>query len=96
MSDDVDETEIDAEQDDPEVEVDVEFTEEHVGLPVLSTETYVIGTATGVEENILIVEKEPGADLNVLSTGLPRSGDGKLAVLPGQVDHITEDGVYLK
>jgi hypothetical protein len=79
-----------------EPEIDVEFTEEHVGLPVLSSETYIIGTVTDLQENILVVEKEPGADLDVLSTGLPSSGDGQLAVLPGQVDRVTEDGVFLK
>jgi hypothetical protein len=72
------------------------ISEEHVGKPVLTTETIIIGTITDVVKNAYIVEAEPGADLNQLSMGLVDSGDGQMAVLPGQIDRVTEDGIYLK
>lgn len=70
--------------------------EAHVGKPVLTTDTVIIGTATGVVENAYTVESEPGADFQDLSMGLVDSGDGKMAVLPGQIERITEDGIFLK
>ncbi|AEN06893.1 hypothetical protein [Halolamina sp.] len=77
---------------DPEGKID----ETHVGKPVLTTDTVIIGTATGVVKNAYTVEAEPGADFQELSMGLVDSGDGKMAVLPGQIERITEDGIYLK
>mgnify|MGYP000474574682 CR=1 FL=1 len=77
---------------DPEGKID----EAHVGKPVLTTDTMIIGTATGVVKNAYTVETEPGADFQELSMGLVDSGDGKMAVLPGQIERITEDGIYLK
>jgi hypothetical protein len=80
-----------------EVEVpDVEISEEHVGKPVLSPETMVVGVVTGVVKNAYTVEQEEGVDFDKLSMGLITSGDGDLAVMPGQIEKVTEDGVYLK
>jgi len=77
---------------DPEGKV----SEEHVGKPVLTAEAMVIGVATEVSGNGYIIEKEGGADLDKLSMGLLDSGDGQLAALPGQIEKVTEDGIYLK
>lgn len=85
----------DAPADDVEVP-DIDMSEEHVGKPVLSPETIVIGVVTGVSGKAFTVDEEPGANLDTLSMGLLSSGDGKFAVMPGQIDRITEDGVYLK
>lgn len=75
---------------------DIEISEEHVGKPVLSPETMIVGTVTGVSNNAYTVEREESANFDKLSMGLVSSGDGKLAVMPGQIEKITEDGVYLK
>lgn len=72
------------------------ISEEHVGKPVLTSETMIIGVASEVSGNGYIIEKEGGADLDQLSMGLLDSGDGQLAALPGQIEKITEDGIYLK
>lgn len=87
----------DSSTEDADVEMpDIEISEEHVGKPVLSPETMVVGVVTGVSNNAYTLEREQGADFSKLSMGLVSSGDGKLAVMPGQIDRITEDGVYLK
>lgn len=72
------------------------ISEEHVGKPVLTKEAMVIGVATEVAGNGYIIEEEGGADFNQLSMGLLDSGDGQLAALPGQIEKVTEDGIYLK
>jgi len=87
----------DSPTEDAETELpDIEVSEKHVGKPVLSPETMVVGVVTGVANNAYTVEREESADFNKLSMGLVSSGDGKLAVMPGQIEKITEDGVYLK
>jgi hypothetical protein len=87
----------DSPTEDAETELpDIEVSEEHVGKPVLSPETMVVGVVTGVANNAYTVEREESADFNKLSMGLVSSGDGKLAVMPGQIEKVTEDGVYLK
>lgn len=87
----------DSPTEDADVEMpDIEVSEKHVGKPVLSPETMIVGTVTGVANNAYTVERDEAADFNKLSMGLVSSGDGKLAVMPGQIEKITEDGVYLK
>ncbi|MEF8801031.1 MAG: hypothetical protein V5A38_10095 [Halolamina sp.] len=82
---------------DADVELpDIEVSEDHVGKPVLSPETMIVGVVTGVSNNAYTVDRDEDADFSKLSMGLVSSGDGKLAVMPGQVEKITEDGVYLK
>lgn len=73
----------------------VEFSEDDVGKPVLGTNTMIFGTVTAVESNALVVEKDPGADPEVAGVALLSSGDGEFAVMPGQVEKVTEDGVFL-
>lgn len=77
-------------------ESEIELSEEHVGKPVVSPETYVVGTVTGVNDVAYTVRQETDGELDFLSVGLLDSGDGQLAVLPDQIDHIDEDGIYLK
>jgi len=87
----------DSPTEDAETELpDIEVSEEHVGKPVLSPETMVVGVVTGVANNAYTVEREESADFNKLSMGLVSSGDGKLAVMPGQIERVSDDGVYLK
>lgn len=74
----------------------VELTEDVVGLPVVTADTFVVGTATGVEGGALLVEEEPGTDLSETRLAALSSGDGRIAILPGQVDRVTDDAVYLK
>lgn len=74
----------------------VEISEEHVGKPVLTREAAIIGVATDVVGNAYTIEEEAGADFDQLSMGLLDSGDGQLAAMPGQIEKITEDGIYLK
>lgn len=73
----------------------VDFTEDLVGKPVLGTNTIVVGTVTDVSENALVVEQEPGTSIEQAGAALLSSGDGQYAVVSGQVEKVTEDGVYL-